>query len=46
VRLTADAATRAAILSIADTGTGIESSNLPRVFEPFIQAEQSLDREA
>lgn len=33
-----------AILSIRDTGAGIEPALLPHVFEPFTQAEQSLDR--
>jgi PAS domain S-box-containing protein len=32
------------VLSVADNGIGIGPEMLPRVFEPFIQAEQTLDR--
>jgi CheY-like chemotaxis protein len=35
---------RSAMLSIRDTGVGIEPELLPRVFEPFVQAEQNLAR--
>jgi signal transduction histidine kinase/ActR/RegA family two-component response regulator len=33
-----------AMLSVRDDGIGIPSAMLPRVFEPFIQLEHSLDR--
>lgn len=33
-----------AIFSIEDTGVGIDPSLLEKVFDPFIQADQSLDR--
>jgi PAS domain S-box-containing protein len=41
--LTAEAG--AAVLTVADTGCGIDAALLPRVFEPFMQGERSLDRE-
>jgi PAS domain S-box-containing protein len=34
----------AAILTVADTGSGIEPAVMPRLFEPFVQAERTLDR--
>jgi len=33
-----------AIISIADDGVGIPESLLSRIFEPFVQAEQTIDR--
>ncbi len=33
-----------AVLEIADTGVGIDSETLARIFEPFAQADRSLDR--
>ena len=32
------------VLRVADTGVGIEADVLPRIFDLFVQAEQSLDR--
>jgi two-component system CheB/CheR fusion protein len=34
----------AAELVVADTGCGIEPALLPRLYEPFVQAERTLDR--
>ncbi len=42
VRLTA--ADGVAVLSVADQGMGISAELLPHVFEPFTQADRSLDR--
>jgi PAS domain S-box-containing protein len=44
VRLTADASRGQAVLAVRDTGAGIEPDMLPRLFEPFAQADRSLDR--
>jgi CheY-like chemotaxis protein/two-component sensor histidine kinase len=42
VQLEAD--TEHAILEVADTGIGMDPELLPRIFEPFSQADRSLDR--
>jgi PAS domain S-box-containing protein len=33
-----------AVLEVADTGVGVDSDTLARMFEPFAQADRSLDR--
>jgi len=44
VSLGVDAAAREAVLKVADTGVGITSEVLHRMFEPFVQADRTLDR--
>jgi signal transduction histidine kinase len=44
VGLTADGARTQAVLTVRDTGVGIEPDVLPRVFETLCQADRSLDR--
>jgi signal transduction histidine kinase/CheY-like chemotaxis protein len=44
VRLTIENDPDFAVVSVRDTGVGIESALLPHLFEPFMQADQSLDR--
>jgi PAS domain S-box-containing protein len=44
VRLTATADGRRAELSVCDTGVGMEPAVLDRLFEPFSQADRTLDR--
>ena len=44
VRLTADAAGGSAVLSVRDTGVGIEPEVLGRLFEVFSQGERGLER--
>ncbi|HTE19072.1 MAG TPA: MEDS domain-containing protein, partial [Armatimonadota bacterium] len=46
VRLEAAGDDRTALLTVADTRTGITRELLPHVFDLFTQAEQSLDRRA
>jgi CheY-like chemotaxis protein len=45
VRLGADSGAGQAVLTVSDTGAGIEPGVLPRLFVPFSQAEQGLDRQ-
>jgi len=33
-----------AVIEVADTGAGLSAELLPRVFDPFVQGERSLDR--
>jgi signal transduction histidine kinase len=44
VRLTVGADRREAVLSVRDTGIGIEPEMMPRLFDVFAQADRSLDR--
>ena len=39
-----DAAAMMAVLRVTDTGTGIDPALLGRLFEPFMQADRTLDR--
>jgi two-component system CheB/CheR fusion protein len=44
VRVTREDATRTAVLSVRDTGVGIGPTALTRLFEPFMQVDDTLDR--
>ncbi len=44
VTITLRTQSNAALLSLRDTGSGIASDVLGRVFEPFVQAESGIDR--
>jgi len=44
VALSADASARQAVLRVSDTGAGIAPELLPQLFEPFVQADATLDR--
>jgi PAS domain S-box-containing protein len=39
-----DGGRAAALLTVADTGSGIEPALLPRLFQPFMQADRTLER--
>jgi signal transduction histidine kinase len=45
VRAVADAIRRVAVISVRDTGSGLGEAVRSRLFEPFSQADQTLDRE-
>ena len=44
VKLETDPAVREAVVTVADTGCGIDARDLARVFEPFVQTELARDR--
>jgi CheY-like chemotaxis protein/nitrogen-specific signal transduction histidine kinase len=44
VDISVDEETQAALLTVRDTGVGIDQDMLPQLFGAFMQAEQSLDR--
>ena len=44
VALSVDPSARQAVLRVADTGVGIDPELLPQLFEPFVQADATLDR--
>lgn len=45
VSVVEDAASTRALIRVQDTGHGIDPVTLPRVFEPFVQAEATLDHD-
>jgi two-component system CheB/CheR fusion protein len=44
ISVTTDPASRRAILRVADTGVGMQPETVSRLFQPFMQADQTLDR--
>jgi two-component system CheB/CheR fusion protein len=43
-RVSLDSGAEQAVVRVADTGVGMDPEMLPRLFQPFIQAETGLDR--
>jgi signal transduction histidine kinase len=43
VELTASSDGKSAIMTVRDTGIGIDAATLPRIFETFIQADWAVD---
>jgi two-component system CheB/CheR fusion protein len=46
IRVSVEAEAGAAVLRVADQGIGMSGETLPRLFEPFAQADGALDRAA
>ena len=44
LRVAADTGTRQAVVTVRDEGLGIEPDLLPRLFQPFMQGDRSLER--
>ena len=44
IRVSAGREDNAAVIRVEDSGIGIDAAMIPRVFEPFVQAERRLDR--
>jgi CheY-like chemotaxis protein len=44
IRVAAAADGDAVVLSVADSGIGVPADLLPRIFEPFVQADRTLER--
>jgi CheY-like chemotaxis protein len=44
IRITIERDRQAALIRVVDSGEGIPPQMLPRIFEPFVQVDQNLDR--